>query len=149
MEVTAADGEFRFKPSVEGIPAGMLLEWFDGPQVCISPDKKLFWPEWDGIEVTNYNTRPYRVVGYRERFSPSFSSPLYPGLAQMQFMAAYKDGKGVYFSAADNRHTPKAVNWEQIDDKTVRLTLQTFLRRPRQGRRMAAEILLLASFLRR
>ena len=104
----------------------MLLEWFDGPQVCISPDRKLFWPEWDGIEVTNYNTRPYRVVGYRERFSPSFSSPLYPGLAQMQFMAAYKEGKGVYFSAADNRHTPKAVNWEQIDDKTVRLTLQTF-----------------------
>ena len=88
MEITAVAGDFRFRPSVEGIPAGMLLEWFDGPQVCISPDKKLFWPEWGGIEVTNYNTRPYRVVGYRERFSPSFSGPLYPGLAQMQFMAA-------------------------------------------------------------
>ena len=37
MEITAADGEFRFKPSIEGIPDGMLLEWFDGPQVCISP----------------------------------------------------------------------------------------------------------------
>ena len=125
MEITAADGEFRFKPSVESIPAGMLLEWFDGPQVCISPDRKLFWPEWDGIEVTKF-AHPYRPAGYRERFSPPGGNSLYPGLAQMQFMAAYKDGKGLYFSAVDNRHTPKAVDWEEIDGKTVRLTLQTF-----------------------
>ena len=47
MKIEAAEGEFRFTPSVEGIPAGTLLEWFDGPQVCISPDRKLFWPDWD------------------------------------------------------------------------------------------------------
>ena len=63
MKIEAANGEFRFTPSVEGIPAAMLLEWFDGPQVCISPDRKLFWPEWDGIEVTKYNSRPYQVIG--------------------------------------------------------------------------------------
>ena len=110
MEITAADGEFRFKPSIEGIPDGMLLEWFDGPQVCIAPDRKLFWPDWDGVEVTNYNSRPYHHIAYRKRFTPGFGSSLYPGLAQMQFMAAYKDGKGLYFSAVDYRHTPKAVD---------------------------------------
>ena len=115
MEVAAADGEFRFTPSVEGIPAGMLLEWFDGPQVCISPDRKLFWPEWDGIEVTKF-AHPYHPVGYRERFSNDRSKSFYPGLAQMQCMAAYKDGKGVYFSAVDTRHTPKAVDWEELGD---------------------------------
>ena len=125
MEITAADGEFRFRPSVEGIPAGMLLEWFDGPQVCISPDRKLFWPEWDGIEVTKF-AHHYRPVGDRERFAPPGGNSLYPGHAQMQFMAAYKDGCGLYFSAVDDRHTPKAVDWEQVDGKTVRLTLQTF-----------------------
>jgi hypothetical protein len=39
MEITAAGGEFRFKPSVENISAGMLLEWFGGPQVCIPPSR--------------------------------------------------------------------------------------------------------------
>ncbi|MBR4651994.1 MAG: hypothetical protein IKO72_01415 [Kiritimatiellae bacterium] len=124
MEVTASDGEFRFRPSIAGIPAGMLLEWFDGPQVCISPDNALFWPEWDGIEVTKFAHR-YRPAGYRARFSGN-SPSLYPGLAQMQFMAAYRDGHGVYFSAVDGRHTPKAVDWEEVDARTVRLTLQTF-----------------------
>ena len=95
MMIEAGDGEFRFTPSVEGIPAGMLLEWFDGPQVCIAPDRKLFYPSWDGVEVTKF-AHPYRPVCYRERFSPPGGNSLYPGLAQMQFMAAYKDGKGVY-----------------------------------------------------
>ena len=125
MDVAAAGGEFRFTPSVEGVPDGMLLEWFDGPQVCISPDRKLFWPEYDGIEVTKF-ARPYCPAGYRERFAPPGGNSLYPGLAQMQFMAAYKDGIGLYFSAVDDRHTPKAVDWEKVDDKAVRLTLQTF-----------------------
>ena len=125
MKIEAGNGEFRFTPSVEGIPAAMLLEWFDGPQVCIAPDRKLFYPSWDGVEVTKF-AHPYRPVCYRERFSPPGGNSLYPGLAQMQFMAAYKDGKGVYFSAVDSRHTPKAVDWEEINGKTVRLTLQTF-----------------------
>ena len=125
MSVAAAGCAFSFTPSVEGIPAGMLLEWFDGPQICISPDRKLFWPEWDGIEVTKF-AHLYRPAGYRERFAPPGGTSLYPGLAQMQFMAAYKDGKGAYFSAVDDRHTPKAVEWEQIDGKSVRLSLQTF-----------------------
>ena len=125
MEVAAAGGEFRFKPSVEGIPAGMLLEWFDGPQVYISPDTTLYWPYWDGCEVTDFNCRHYRPIGYVERFGGSIAS-LYPGFCQMQFMAAYKDGKGVYFSAVDGRHTPKGVEWERVGDKAVRLSLQTF-----------------------
>ena len=125
MEITVADGEFRFKPLVEGIPAGMLLEWFDGPQICISPDRKLYWPYIDGCEVTDFSRRSYHPIGYRERFSGSIGS-LYPGLCQMQFLAAYRDGQGVYFSAVDNRHTPKGVEWERLDDRRVRLSLQTF-----------------------
>ena len=99
MEVTAADGEFRFRPSVWGIPAGMLLEWFDGPQICIASDRILYWPFWDGCEVTDYRKRRecYRPAGYSPRYVEAMTS-LYPGFCQMQFLAAYKDGLGVYFS---------------------------------------------------
>ena len=124
MEVTAADGEFRFKPSVSGIPAGMLLEWFDGPQVCISDDRMLYWPYYDGCEVTQIKDRNYRPVGYRDRFGGPIGS-LYPHVCHMQFLAAYKNGAGVYFSAADGRHTPKGVEWERVDGRTIRLSLQT------------------------
>ena len=127
MEVTAADGEFRFKPSVEGIPAGMLLEWFDGPQVHVDADRALFWPYVDGIEVTDVSRRrqPYRPITFRDRNCRGIYS-LYPGCCQMQFLAAYKDGNGVYFSAVDDRHTPKGVDWERIGDEKVRLSLMTF-----------------------
>ena len=127
MSVTAANGEFRFKPSVENIPSGMLLEWFDGPQVHVAADCTLFWPYVDGIEVTDVTRRrsPYRPLAFRDRNWRGIYS-LYPSYCQMQFLAAYKKGRGVYFSAVDDRHTLKQVDWERIGDKTVRLSLLTF-----------------------
>ena len=97
MSVTATGGEFRFRPSVENIPAGMLLEWFDGPQIHVSADDTLFWPYIDGIEVTDVTRRssPYRPVTFRDRNWKGIYS-LYPSYCQMQFLAAYKSGKGVY-----------------------------------------------------
>ena len=127
MEVTAANGEFRFKPSVEGIPAGMMLEWFDGPQIHVSAEKTLFWPYVDGVEVTDVTRResPYHPIRFRDRNWCGIYS-LYPSYCQMQFLAAYKNGKGVYFSAVDDRHTPKNVDWQRLGDGTVRLLLLTF-----------------------
>ena len=127
MSVTAANGEFRFKPSVENIPAGMLLEWFDGPQIHVAADRTLFWPYVDGIEVTDVTRRGslYRPIAFRDRNWKGIYS-LYPSYCQMQFLAAYKNGKGVYFSAVDDRHTLKQVDWERIGDKSVRLSLMTF-----------------------
>ena len=127
VEVSAADGGFRFKPSVDGIPSGMLLEWFDGPQVCVPVDATLFWPLVDGIEVTDATRRrrPYRPLGFRDRnWSGDYN--FYPSYCQMQFLAAYKGGEGVYFAAVDDRHTPKGIDWELIDGKSIRFSLQTF-----------------------
>ena len=125
--VTVTDGEFRFKPMVEGIPSGMLLEWFDGPQVSIAADQVLYWPYVDGIEVADFTRRrsPYHPICFRDRNWRGIY-PLYPNTCQMQFLAAYKNGKGTYFSAVDNRHTPKDIDWERIGDNAVRLSLLTF-----------------------
>ena len=127
MDVSSSDGVFLFKPSVEGIPAGMLLEWFDGPQVHVAADRTLFWPYLDGVEVIDVSRRgtPYRPLGFRDR-NWRGRYTLYPGCCQMQFLAAYKDGKGVCFSAIDDRHTPKEVDWERIGEDRVRLSLLTF-----------------------
>ena len=127
MSISAADGEFRFRPSVENIPAGMLLEWFDGPHIHVAADNTLFWPYIDGIEVTDVTRRGslYRPVGFRDRNWKGIYS-LYPSYCQMQFLAAYNNGSGVYFSAVDDRHTPKQVDWERIGDKKLRLSLLTF-----------------------
>ena len=67
----------------------------------------------------------YRPIGFRDR-NWRTSYPFYPSYCQMQFLAAYRDGKGVYFSAVDDRHTPKGVDWERVGDKAVRLSLLTF-----------------------
>ena len=127
MAITATGGEFRFKPSVEIIPAGMLLEWFDGPQIHVAADNTLFWPYVDGVEVTDVTRRgnTYQPISFRDRNWRGIYS-LYPSYCQMQFLAAYKNGRGVYFSAVDDRHTLKQVDWERIGDKAVRLSLMTF-----------------------
>jgi hypothetical protein len=103
----------------------MLLEWFDGPQVNIRRSLTLLWPYWDGCEVTDYSQREeWRPIGFVPRGKGGGSA--YPGICQMQFLAAYGEGRGVYFSAVDSRHTPKGVEWERVGDDCVRLSLQTF-----------------------
>ena len=131
LRVTCADGRFSFRPEVTGIPAGRRLEWFDGPQLCISASDTLYWPFYDGCEVTDYALREgigswneYRPLGWTPRRKAWGS--LYPGSCQMQFLAAYRDGKGVYFAAEDDRHTPKGVEYERVTDAHIRLSLQTF-----------------------
>ena len=109
MAITAANGEFRFKPSVENIPAGMLLEWFDGPQVFVRSNTRLYWSYMDGCEVSDHAVRlgtpwEYRPVGFTPRYRTI--GALYPGWAQMQFLASYANGIGLYFAAEDPRHTP-------------------------------------------
>ena len=129
MSISATNGEFRFKPSVENIPAGMLLEWFDGPQVCVRSNTRLYWPYMDGCEVSDHAVRlgtpwEYRPVGFTPRYR-SFGA-LYPGWSQMQFLASYANGLGVYFAAVDPHHTPKATEFTPVDGLRTRLSLQTF-----------------------
>ncbi|MBQ6329810.1 MAG: hypothetical protein IJI35_12395, partial [Kiritimatiellae bacterium] len=129
MSVTATGGEFRFKPSVENIPAGMLLEWFDGPQVFIRSNTRIYWSYMDGCEVYDHAVRlgtpwEYRPVGFTPRYRTI--GALYPGWAQMQFLASYANGFGLYFAASDPHHTPKAIEFTPVDGLRTRLSLQTF-----------------------
>ena len=127
----AEDGAFEFRPAVTGIPEGRLLEWFDGPCLVMPNDAKLYWPCCDGCEVSCFSNREnkaswsdYRPVGWTPRCK-SWGA-LYPGKCQMQFLAYYKDGRGVYFMADDPRHTQKGVEYDYLDEHSTRLSLQVF-----------------------
>lgn len=61
------------------------------------------------------------------------SGGLYPGYAQMQFLAHYRDGKGLYFAAHDETHVQKGVEWEWMEAGRIRLSLQTFCGEAKAG----------------
>ena len=123
-------GGFAFTPEVRDLPGGMLLEWFDGPQIHIANDRLLYWPFYDGCEVSDLANREgsawsdYRPLGWTPRRKAW--GALYPGHAQMQFLAAYRDGAGLYFAADDRRHIPKAIEYDWMTPDATRLSLQTF-----------------------
>jgi len=129
IRVRGEGGAFYFKPRISGIPKNLLLEWFDGPQVLVKSDTRLYWPYMDGAEVSNHAIRlgtpwEYRPLGHTPRYRAW--GALYPGWAQMQFIASYANGKGLYFAAVDPHHTPKAVEFVPVDGLRTRLSLQTF-----------------------
>ena len=131
IAVRADSGTFTFKSRVSNWPKGFRLNWIDAPHVNVSTTGRLYWPYLDGCEVSDYTTRTnrnswcyYEPITWVKRCQ-SFGG-LYPGNAQMQFLAHYQDGKGVYFSAEDDHHTQKGVEWEYLPPKAARLSLQTF-----------------------
>ena len=120
-----------FRPTVSRWPKGFRLNWIDLPHVHISQAGKTFWPFCDGCEVSDYSTRTnknawkvYAPLGWTPRYKSS--GALYPGVAQMQFLSHYRNGKGLYFAACDERDTQKAVEWERAGPQAARLSLQTF-----------------------
>ncbi len=131
MTVRAESGTLYFRPRVSQWPQGLRLNLVDAPQVNVSTKGRLYWPFLDGCEVSDYTTRPnrpgwggYSPVGWNRRGCSSGS--LYPGVAQMQFLAHYRDGRGLYFAAEDSAHTQKGVDWILVDDDRARLSLGTF-----------------------
>ena len=129
IHVRGEGGAFYFRPEIVGIPAGMLLEWFDGPQICVRADTRIYWPYMEGCEVADHAFRlgtpwEYRPVGFTPRYRTICA--LYPGWSQMQFIASYSSGVGLYFAAVDPHHTPKATEFTPEDGLRTRLSLQTF-----------------------
>ena len=138
VTVRGEKGTFLFRPTVKDWPKGLRLNWIDAPQVNVSTAGRLYWPYLDGCEVFDYTTRTNRLAWNQFRHAGwvkrcTSSSAFYPGVAQMQFLAHYRDGKGLYFGAHDEHHTQKLVEWEYLDSDTARLTLETLCGDARDG----------------
>lgn len=109
MEVTlkirkAEHGSFRFRPSVTGIPAGHYLELIAAPLLGVPLAHDLLMPHSDGALFQ-------LEKAIDEEWADHLSFPgycdCYPGLKQMQFLAAYSDNGGVYLAADDLTHSIK------------------------------------------
>ncbi|MGN0832216.1 MAG: DUF4886 domain-containing protein [Kiritimatiellia bacterium] len=131
VKVGLAEGRFDFTPTVSCVPAGWLLEWFDGPQPYVaSTGGRLYWPFYDGCEVSDLKQREsavwadYRPIGHTPRCKAW--GALYPGHCQMQFMAYYRDGRGLYFGCHDPTHTQMGVEYDWRGERATRLSLQMF-----------------------
>ncbi len=125
VDIRRRDAEVRFRPSVTGIPANWVLEWFDGPQICFDKRFRLFHPRHDGVEITDYQ-RPknYHPIAFAKR--GVVYGTAFPGRAQIQCLGVYgDDGSGFYFGAHDASCCTKAVEYEVLPD-SVRLSLQCF-----------------------
>ncbi len=138
IDVQTDRGTFSFRPRVSGWPRGFRLNWVDVPHVNVSTSGHLYWPYLDGCEVSDYTTRTnrnswcyYEPITWVKRCQAI--GGLYPGNAQMQFLAHYRNGKGLYFAAEDASHAQKGVEWERLSADVVRLSLQTFCGEARNG----------------
>ena len=120
---------FRFRPRVTGIPKSLVLSWFDGPQLVYPMHRefRLLLPLHDGVVVDDpvrKGNRAYHPIGFAKRGKPYGSA--FPGRAQFQFMAFYRENEGgVYFAAHDPHCATKAVEYDP-GEEGVRLSLQTF-----------------------
>lgn len=128
---TASAGRFfQFRTAVTGIDKEHVLEWIDSPVVCVSASDTLFQPVYDGTLITDPFYRncddylKYHPIAFAKRGIGLGS--FFPGCAQMQFLAHYGDGGGIYYGAHDPACGTKAVEYEPFEDGHVRLSLQTF-----------------------
>ena len=138
-----AGGALRTRIAVRGWPEGRRLNWVDAPRVDVDEANLLYWPIYDGCEVSDYTRYDGgsswcvdEPVGFftRCRADPA----LYPGNVTMQFMASYRGGRGLYFAAEDPRHVQKGVRWSHAEKGRVRLSLQTFCGDGQRDRRWEA-----------
>lgn len=129
VTIREENGFYYFKFKVENIPDNLVLEWLDG--VCPNfTGGTMLWPNCEGVEITDFMARensPYSNC-HPIRFPRRGTGMgcFYPGEAQMQFLARYHDGVGIYFAAHDSTNTTKAVEYVPQADGSVRLSLQTF-----------------------
>lgn len=139
-----SSGAFRTRITVRGWPSGTRLNWIDAPRVDVAEDGILYWPMYDGCEVSDFTYYDGKnswcvdePVGFFKRCRAD--PPLYPGNVTMQFMAAYRGGKGLYFAAEDERHVQKGVRWSHVEKGRVRLSMQVFCGDNQKDRRWAGD----------
>lgn len=123
IALKAGQDAFFFRPMISGIPDGWGLEWLDVPELTVNARNELFHPRSEGAIIRHPEQRKYRPPDIE---NPDFYLDNYPGRCQMQFMAAWRQGKGLYYAAHDAQGTPKRILYSGTEhNRKIRLRLET------------------------
>ncbi len=100
------------------------LEWIEFPIVVVPGDfirqggqGTLFWPAVEGILVESLSQRDLTHSSYRPIEYPNHGwAGYYPGCAQMQFMAYFRQNRGLYLASHDAFCTTKEIEYAAEGD---------------------------------
>ena len=123
VEVKSANGEFRFRPRVDGIPDGFLLDYIESPRVCVPLKNELLSPWSEGMLVLEREKRNRKRLHLE--FPDKLRTGYFPGICKMQFMASYSGKGGVYFAADDYASSTKVLEFTQDAPEVVGLRIES------------------------
>ena len=111
-----------------------LLDHIDFPNLAVKNDLtatggsgRLFWSAQEGCLVEDMHIRDEGWLRYQPIEYPFIGwGGQYPNSTQMQFMAYYNDGGGLYLATHDDRCHPKAFEFHCITDDVIKLDLRLF-----------------------
>ncbi|MDR3193841.1 MAG: DUF6259 domain-containing protein [Tannerella sp.] len=110
------------------------LENIDFPCVSVRNDLvatggegRIFWPGMEGCVVEDVRVRSEGWVEYRGITYPYMGwKGIYPAATQMQYMAYYNAGGGLYLAAHDEQCTPKGIEFYPAGENAIRLEFTAF-----------------------
>lgn len=110
------------------------IDHIDFPNVVVPNDLiatggtgRIFWPAQEGCVIEDARIRDENGMKYRPIEYPQMGwGGLYPSSVQMQFMAYYNAGGGLYLAAHDEQCNPKGIEFHQSGDNGIKLDFRLF-----------------------
>lgn len=122
LEISGANGEFRFRPQISGIPENLLPDYIEAPRVCVPLKNELLSPWSEGMLVLDREKRNRKRLHLE--FPDKLRTGYFPGICQMQFMASYGKNGGVYFAADDIAQGTKVLEFSQDAPEVLGLRIE-------------------------
>lgn len=114
--------------------SGLMLDHIDFPTVVVPNDLRakggdgqVFWSAMEGVVIDDLDIREKSNARFRPIEHPTYGwIGLYPSSCQMQFMAYYGKGGGIYLAAHDRDSYPKGIEYHGYDDGGIQLDFRVF-----------------------
>ena len=116
------------------------IDHIDFPNVVVPNDLiatggsgHVFWPAQEGCLIEDVRIREEDGLRYMPIEYPKLGwGGLYPSATQMQYMAYYNAGGGLYMAAHDDQCNPKGIEFHRVSDNGIKLDFRLLV--PGEGK---------------